>query len=363
MLRTTMATRKTTKDGNSVKNASINAKSSESSSNANRASSSGAAKKTTKSNARIVKSRYMQSAERSSLSKSNSLNNESMAAPPRPFSPKPSGGKSKPGTPTRFSVTPRATGMSVVSQSILQSTFADGPCLRPDLDISVIKEKTVMETPVLPKRNAEDEKELLDMQTFLLAYLIAKMEHNTAKLKAEAETKMLLAMEEEQRLRNEVQEKKRQYLLTENRRVVNELLDMQIASLTPVAETSQQFMSDYKSFAAAVDTTRHELPVKNFYIDDDRRQFLEKAETCLKESEKLLLECTEGEHKDNTSSLECLKNMKTTSKNISQQLSGACSELLELSSLVCRHTVHVQQDTEEQQLGQSRTRELYCPKE
>lgn len=49
---------------------------------------------------------------------------------------------------------------------------------------------------------------------------------------------------------------------------------------------------------------------------------LDKAEVCLKESEKLLVECTEGDHKDNSTSLACLRDMKTTSKDISQQLSG-----------------------------------------
>ncbi len=49
---------------------------------------------------------------------------------------------------------------------------------------------------------------------------------------------------------------------------------------------------------------------------------LDKAEACLKESETLLVECTEGDHKDNSTSLECLRDMKMTSKDISQQLSG-----------------------------------------
>lgn len=48
----------------------------------------------------------------------------------------------------------------------------------------------------------------------------------------------------------------------------------QIAALTPVAEAAKQFTKDYKCFATAVDTTRHELPVKNFYIDGDRKEFL-----------------------------------------------------------------------------------------
>lgn len=41
-----------------------------------------------------------------------------------------------------------------------------------------------------------------------------------------------------------------------------------------MADAAKEFTKDYISFATAVDTTRHELPVKNFYIDGDRREFL-----------------------------------------------------------------------------------------
>ncbi|MEQ2240954.1 hypothetical protein ILYODFUR_020393 [Ilyodon furcidens] len=96
--------------------------------------------------------------------------------------------------------------------------------------------------------------------------------------------------------------------------------------LTPVAEAANQFTKDYKCFAAAVDSTRHELPVKNFYINGDGRQFLDKAEACLKETEMLLQECTQGDHVDNSTSLECLIEIKTISKDISEQLSGIPSQ-------------------------------------
>ncbi|XP_045905815.1 HAUS augmin-like complex subunit 8 isoform X1 [Micropterus dolomieu] len=358
-----MASRRTTKVPSSSKNATNDAKSG---SNANKANNSGNAKKNVKSSGTFVKSRYMQAAEKISLSKSNSLTNESIAVPPRPSSPKPSSVKPKVGTPPRRSMVPQALAASMMSNEsqpsllgkrILQSTFSDGHCFEPDFDISVIKENTVIENAVEPEKIAE-----IEMQTFQLAYLTAKMESNTMKYMAEAEARILQMMEEEEALYNEVQAKKRQFLLMEKKRLVNELVDLQIAALTPVAEAVEHFTKDYKSFATAVDATRHELPVKNFYIDGDTGEFLDKAETCLKETEKLLVECTEGDRKDNSTSLECLRDMKMTSKDISQQLSGAFSELLELSSLVSRQTVHVQQAAEEEQLGTARTLELYCPK-
>ncbi|XP_037530617.1 HAUS augmin-like complex subunit 8 [Nematolebias whitei] len=353
----------------SFSNAPADAKSSKSGSNANSANNSGNGKKTVKPSGTIVKSRYLQTAEKTSLSKSNSLT-DSVAVPQRPSSPKTTFPKPKVGTPPRRSLAPQALTESMMSQvtdpslgrSVLQSTFSDGHCFRPDFDISLIKDKTVIENVTESERNPENEK-FVEMQTFLLAYLTAKMESNTAKFKAEAEERILQEMKEEDVLRNEVKKKKQQYLLAVKQRQLNELLDMQIEILTPVAEAARQFTEDYKCFAAAVDTTSHELPVKNFYIGGDGKEFLGKAEACLKETEKLLLECTQGDHEENSTSLDCLRDIKTTSKNVSQQLSGTFSELLALSSLVCHHSVHVQQVMEEEQIGISRTRELFCPKE
>lgn len=54
------------------------------------------------------------------------------------------------------------------------------------------------------------------------------MESNTAKLKAEAEARLLQEMEEEEALHDEVQKKKSQYLLVEKDRLINQLLDLQV---------------------------------------------------------------------------------------------------------------------------------------
>ncbi|XP_038157660.1 HAUS augmin-like complex subunit 8 [Cyprinodon tularosa] len=366
-----MASRRTSSAPSSFKNTSTDAKSSKGVSNGVKANNNPTTRKTVKTSGTVVKSRYLQSAEKTSLSKSNSLTNESTSVL-RPSSPKPTSVKPKAVTPTRRSMTPqtlaestfsRETESSLLGKSVLQSTFTDGHAFRPDFDISVIKEKTVIENSKDAERNPENNKRIIEMQTFLLAYLTAKMENNTAKFKAEAEAKLLQIMTEEQRLHSSVNEKKSQYLLMEKKKQLHEILDLQIDKLTPVADAANQFTKDYKSFAAAVDTTRHELPVKNFYINGNGREFLDKAEASLKQTETLLQECTRGDHVDNSTSLECLREMKTMSKDISQQLTGTCSELLELSSLVCRHSVQVQQAVEEEQLGSSRTLQLFCPRD
>lgn len=54
------------------------------------------------------------------------------------------------------------------------------------------------------------------------------MESNTAKFKAEAEERILQEMKEEDVLRNEVKEKKQQYLVSVKQRQLSERLDMQV---------------------------------------------------------------------------------------------------------------------------------------
>lgn len=49
---------------------------------------------------------------------------------------------------------------------------------------------------------------------------------------------------------------------------------MQIEALSPVAAAANTFAEEYKSFATAVDATRHKLPVKNVHIGEDPEQFL-----------------------------------------------------------------------------------------
>ncbi|KAM9761613.1 HAUS augmin-like complex subunit 8 [Menidia menidia] len=364
---------KRSKVPNSSKNTSTEEKrDSSKGTDANKANNSGAGEKKVKSTGTVVKSRYLQAAEKTSLSKSNSLSKDSTIVPLRPSSPKPPAVKPKVGTPPRRSMAPQALAESMMSReidpavfgkSILQSTFSDGHCFRPDFDISVIKDKTLQENRSKPERNPDIEKRKVEMQTLLLAFLTAKMESNTTKFKTLAESKILQVMKEEDMLRNELKEKKQRYLVAEKKKMLNDLLHLQIETLERLAAVSQQFTVDYKCFAAAVDTTCHELPVKNFYLNGKGKEFLDKVEVCLKETEKLLQECTQGDHETNSTTLESLQEMKTTTKNISQQLTGTFSELRKLSSLVCHHSVFVQQAAEEEQLGSSKSWEHLCPKE
>ncbi|XP_077573548.1 HAUS augmin-like complex subunit 8 [Stigmatopora nigra] len=315
-----------------------------------------------------VQSRYMQAAERASISKNKTANNDSGSKAKTFLSPKPSTVKIKIGISPRYSTgTPafakskqsHLNDTSLYGNLDLQSTISDGHSPRPDLDISNIEGKTVLKSAEEADSCPQD-KMWLDMQALLLVFINAKAGHNTAKLKAKAEARLLHIMEIEEMVYNEMMEKKRKYLLMEKQRQANELLDLQISALTPAAEAAKPFTKSYKTLASAVDASRHELPVKNFHIAGDRREFLSKAEAYLQESEVLLREHTKSNYEENHVVLECLKGMKNASKELRQQLLGVSSELLELSSLISRHTVLTQQAAEEELLGPVRTLELFC---
>lgn len=49
---------------------------------------------------------------------------------------------------------------------------------------------------------------------------------------------------------------------------------LQIEMLSPYEAVSECFKEQYKTFATALDTTRHELPVRSVHLDGDAQRFL-----------------------------------------------------------------------------------------
>ncbi|XP_053338893.1 HAUS augmin-like complex subunit 8 isoform X1 [Clarias gariepinus] len=354
-----MATKKITAARKVLKTASHDS-SSLASGNDDSCGNNSGAKRKTKSSGTIVKSRYMQTENKSTVKKNTP--NESILLPPRPASPKVgSGYKPRIGTPPRrtlhlqtvqnaTSVIPSLLESSSLGGNILQSTVLDGHCMRPDFDLSVIKENTAPTShPSAVDPNAK--KRNLDLETFLLAFLTAKIENSTQKLKQEAERNLITLMEEDEKLRSKIMSKKRQCLHLEKQQQLNDLLDLQIVTLEPVAATAKQFTEEYKTFASAIDTTRHELPIKNLHIEDDRGEFLDKAVVCLNQSQCILDQYMRDVSIDSESTAACLKEIESAAHGIDQHLISTSSDLLELSSLVSQKTVLVQQCLEEDKIG------------
>ncbi|XP_056589572.1 HAUS augmin-like complex subunit 8 [Triplophysa dalaica] len=331
----------------------------------NSGNNSGARRKS-KTSGTIVKSRYMQTEPKAPAK--NSAHQQSILQPPRPSSPR-VGGTRKPreGAPSRRTMSVLSDKDSPLITSILessnfggnvmQSTVLDGHCICPDFDVSVIKDKA---TPPSTADVKNDERDMA-METFLLAFLTAKIEHKNQTLREEAERNILTVMEKEQQLRSQVHRMKRQYLVLEKQKQLNSLLDLQIEALGSVAAAGNTFSEEYKSFARAIDATRHKLPIKNVHIGENAGHFLAEAVGCLNQSERVLQQYAQGISTDSEASAECLGEMKNSAHEISEQLSRTFSELLEVSSLVSHETVLIQQSLEEDQIGQGTAQTLFCP--
>lgn len=57
-------------------------------------------------------------------------------------------------------------------------------------------------------------------------------------------------------------------------RVLFSVCLFQIEVLSPLVAVCEQFKEQYKSFAASLDATRHELPIKNIHIEGDKQTYL-----------------------------------------------------------------------------------------
>lgn len=157
-------------------------------------------------------------------------------------------------------------------------------------------------------------------------------------------------MDEEEKLHSKVMTKNQRYLQLKKQQQLNDLLDLQVVALTPVAENAKQFTDEYKTFASAIDATLHELPVRNLHIEEDGEKFLDKGIVCLNQSQCILEEHTKNVFKESKSNLACLKEIESTAYQIYQHLASVSFDLLDLSSSVSQETVLVQQSLEEAKL-------------
>ncbi|XP_045408748.1 HAUS augmin-like complex subunit 8 isoform X2 [Lemur catta] len=183
---------------------------------------------------------------------------------------------------------------SGVAKGDLQSTLLEGHgSAPPDLDLSAINEKsTVRKTPQLEKTRSEktestsfsaprkkspslsEEMEMMESQTLLLTLLVVKMEKGLAQFEEEAEKHLLKLCKEKEELQKKTHELKRSLLLCQKKRELEEALDAQIEMLSPFEAVAERFKEQYKTFATALDTTRHELPVRSIHLEGDGQQFL-----------------------------------------------------------------------------------------
>uniref|UniRef100_A0A8D0GZE7 HAUS augmin like complex subunit 8 n=1 Tax=Sphenodon punctatus TaxID=8508 RepID=A0A8D0GZE7_SPHPU len=240
-----------------------------------------------KAGGRIVKSRYLdydrKEAQKSIANISASFGgkgSERGTTPARRLV-----GPPKSNTPA--GTTPAPLAFSGLGKDVLQSTLVEGhKSAPPDLDLSDINDnKGILEKTSVGKRKAhkkeqslpsvpEDIIEMMESQALLLTYLAIKRERNLAQLEEKAERDLLVLCEERGKLQEKAYKQKRRLLLQKRELQLAEALDRQLELLSPLASLCERFKEEYKTFATAVDSTRHELPLKNIHVEGSRDQLL-----------------------------------------------------------------------------------------
>ncbi|XP_056374122.1 HAUS augmin-like complex subunit 8 isoform X2 [Hyla sarda] len=300
---------------------------------------------------KVVKSRYMQY-DKPKITKKNNVANTTVLSAGK------SQEKSGSGTPTRKSMAPQRFKAPLVPSNVpdgsflckddLQSTLLDGHKIaRPDLDLSVINDKTLQKlTPRAqqtseqrkPKREAsasssisEDLIDMIESQTLIFTYLTMKMQKNITRLEEKAERSLLLVHDEKTQLQEKVQQLKRELLMTKREGKLNDLLDKQAETLAPSTATTIQFKDNYSSFATALDFTRHQLPIKDIHIPGTRQRFLEDTQKHLASTKALLQEALPSPASDSMDLLDTTKNLEDVVLKTDAELSRSLHQVLDLS--------------------------------
>ncbi|XP_064413192.1 HAUS augmin-like complex subunit 8 [Latimeria chalumnae] len=282
-----------------------------------------------------------------------------------------SGSFSKPAekgrTPTQRSALPQKARPSACMQASaldytpfgkddLQSTLLEGHRIAlPDLDLSAINDKSLPkkgQTPetlfkvkaknpkkelskaILPPLPDQDLLEMIESQTLLFTCLCSKMERNVKQLEEKAERNLLILAKEKEKLQREVHEQKRKILLQRKDRHLKEALSKQVEVLQPLTAKTEKFNAEYNHFATALDTTRHELPVKSIHIEGDRQGYLAEVQSLLTDAGKLLSELVLMPSSEVSQTSNLLKDLKGLALKTDTEVKRGCTEALQLSAAV-----------------------------
>ncbi|XP_063259420.1 HAUS augmin-like complex subunit 8 isoform X2 [Prinia subflava] len=329
----------------------------------NSTAAGGQTPKTTRKGGRFVQSRYLQFdkkdskkvprvpssdvAQRKDASSSSSSSNTSLSS---------SRTKAR-SVPSQKRQTSAGADHSSLNQSgfekgDLQSTLLDeGKMKLPDLDISAIHDKSdskksscsesasgedseINKTSRVSDKKTRDSRDVmaeLESETLLLTFLRIKAEKRVAKVEEIAEKDLLMLCEEKRREQRRLWELKREVLLKETEEKLNETLDKQIEVLSPLVAVCEQFKEQYKSFAASLDATRHELPIKNIHVEGDKQTYLDELGKQLMITQELLTEVMPNHSEDCEKALGALKELKEVSQQLSKGLQRSFTDVQDLS--------------------------------
>ncbi|XP_031459882.1 HAUS augmin-like complex subunit 8 isoform X2 [Phasianus colchicus] len=230
----------------------------------------------------------------------------------------------------------------------LQSTLLDGDKItRPDLDLSAINDKTLLQKSASSKASCKTDKEAhvknqklknnpdavgteLRSQELILTYLTVKRK-DVAQLEQEAEENLLMLCEEKEREQEKLHELKREILLREREEKLDEELVKQMEVLSPLVPLLEQFKEQYKSFAVALDATRHKLPIKNIHIEGDMPTYLDKLQKQLTVTQDLLAEVMPDSSEESAEAFSELQGTEEVFQKLEKELQRSFAQVQNLS--------------------------------
>ncbi|XP_054573276.1 HAUS augmin-like complex subunit 8 [Eptesicus fuscus] len=262
----------------------------------------------------------------------------------------------------------------------LQSTLLEGHgTAPPHLDLSAINDKSMLrKTPQLEKKtsrktestsfSASQEKdpdlsELMESQTLLLTLLTVKMENSLAAFEEKAERNLVTMCQEKKQLLKQAHELKRELLLRQKKRELVDVLNPQIEMLSPYEAVCESFKEQYKTFATALDTTRHELPVRSVHLDGGAHKFLDDLQRELTTTHHLLGELGVCSSEENGKVLDLLGELKEMTQKKDLELRRSFAHVQELSAGVSKEAALINQEVWEEAQGPVPLRQWYFNEE
>ncbi|XP_023408021.1 HAUS augmin-like complex subunit 8 isoform X1 [Loxodonta africana] len=264
-----------------------------------------------------------------------------------------------------------ASDSNGVGKSDLQSTMLEGHrTAPPDLDLSAINDKSMIKkTPQLEKtmsqkndsssfsslrKKSPDLPESMDMmesQTLLLTLLAVKMENGLTRLEDKAENNLLTMCREQEKLQKKVQELRRRQLLGQRTKELVGTLNTQAELLSPFEAVAGSFKEQYKTFAIALDSTRHELPVTAIHLEGGSQRFLDDLQKELATTRHLLGELGANHSEESVKVLDFLSELKDVTAKKDLELQRSFAQVLELSAEVSKEAALINQDAWEEAQG------------
>ncbi|KAL0609571.1 HAUS augmin-like complex subunit 8 [Plecturocebus cupreus] len=222
--------------------------------------------------------------------------------------------------------------------------------------------------------------EMMESQTLLLTLLAVKMENNLAEFERRAEKNLLIMCKEKEKLQKKAHELKHRLLLSQRKRELADVLDAQglvpqtptlpkgqpsiilnpyedpdsvfaVQMLSPFEAVAKRFREQYKTFATALDTTRHELPVRSIHLEGDGRQLLDALQCELMTTQRLLGELDIGNSEENVQMLDLLSELKDVIVKKDLELRRTFAQVLELSAEVSKEAALANQEVWEEGQG------------